>query len=39
MGEAIEQSGGHFGIPEDPHPFAEAERGGDDQRGLRLLIR
>jgi hypothetical protein len=30
MGEAIKQSGGHLGVPEDGGPFAEGEVGGDD---------
>ena len=34
MGEPVEQGGGHFGIPEDLHPFAKTEVGGDDQGGF-----
>ena len=34
MGESVEQGGGHFGIPEDLHPFSEAEIGGHDQGGF-----
>jgi hypothetical protein len=33
MCEAIEESGGHFGVCEDAWPFAEGEIGGDDYRG------
>ena len=33
MGEAIEQSGGHFGVTKDRSPFTEAEVGGDDDAG------
>jgi hypothetical protein len=30
VGQAIEQRGGHFGVPEDARPFPECEVGGDD---------
>ena len=33
VSEAIEQCGGHLGVPEDARPFAEGEIGGDDDRG------
>jgi hypothetical protein len=33
VGQAIEQRGGHFGVPEDARPFAEGEVCGDDYRG------
>ena len=36
MGESVEQGGGHFGIPEDLHPFPEAEIGGHDQGGFLI---
>ena len=29
VGEPIEERGGHFGVPEDRHPFAESQVGGD----------
>ena len=38
MGEAVEQGSGHLGIPEHPHPFAEAEIGRDDERGLLVKL-
>ena len=33
MGQPIEQRGRHLGVAEDARPFAEAEIGGDDDRG------
>lgn len=33
MGDAIGQGGGHLGIAERGHPFAQKEIGGDNQRG------
>ena len=33
MGEPVEQCGRHLGVSEDARPFAEAEVGGDDDRG------
>ena len=32
--EAIQERGGHLGVAEDLYPLAEAEVGGEDQRGL-----
>ena len=31
--QAIEESGGHFGVAEDGGPFAEAQIGCDDYAG------
>ena len=33
VGDPIEQRGGHLGIAEHRHPFAELEIGGDDDTG------
>lgn len=33
MGQAVEQSGRHFGIAEDVPPFAETQIGRDDDAG------
>ena len=33
VGEAIEQRGGHFGVPKDGGPLGEAQVGGDDDAG------
>ena len=30
MGEAVQERGGHLGVPEDAWPFTEGEVGGDD---------
>ena len=38
MGEAIEQGGGHFCVPEDARPFAEAQVGGDDDAGAFVKL-
>ena len=34
VGDAVQEGGGHLGVAEDPHPFAEVEVGGGDERGL-----
>jgi hypothetical protein len=38
VGEAVQQGGGHLGVAEDLHPFAEVEVGGDDERGLLVEL-
>jgi hypothetical protein len=34
VSEAVEQSGGHLGVPKNAGPFTKSEVGGDDDRGL-----
>lgn len=36
--QAIEESGGHFGVAEDGGPFAEAQIGGDDDTGALVEL-
>lgn len=36
VGKAVEERGGHLGIPEDARPFAEREVRGDDDRGALI---
>ena len=38
MGEAIEQGGGHFCVPEDRRPFGEAQVRGDDDAGALVKL-
>jgi hypothetical protein len=33
VGQAIEECGGHLGVPKDGGPFAEAQVRGDDDAG------
>jgi len=38
VGEAVQQGGGHLGVAEDLHPFAEVEVGGDDERSFFIEL-
>ena len=38
VGEAIEQSGGHFCVTKDARPFTEAQFGGDDDAGTLVEL-
>jgi hypothetical protein len=38
MGEAIEQGGSHFCVPEDRRPFGEAQVRGDDDAGALVKL-
>ena len=38
VGEAIEQRGGHFGVPKNGGPFREAQVGGDDDAGALIEL-